>query len=152
MATINSLPLELLARVLDLSYDTPGSPDCYKAMWVAALVPKTWSTLASQRLWRNVFIQRPEQADALARSPGLGMFRTETLTLRLLDLEDSTVRAIGSLRGMLNLEVWAPLLGHRAARIHARVVFTAFSQWAHVPHPDGTSRLDARRLPPFIPT
>lgn len=67
MATIHSLPIELLSHILDLSFDEYGSIVCYRTMRATALVSKSWTALACERLWRRV-----SSAGARSLAPTLG--------------------------------------------------------------------------------
>lgn len=84
MTTFDSLPLEILTRILELVSGGELRASNWSALTTASLVASRWREPAQALLWRNVEILSPWMADRMKASPACGKYRTARAVLGMM--------------------------------------------------------------------
>lgn len=86
MATIHSLPTELLYRILELASPWPSSrnerpSESYTVLQSASLVSTSWRVAAQDRLWRRVYLSHVKVGKAFVWGSRNASHTTSELTI-----------------------------------------------------------------------
>lgn len=113
MATIHSLPTEIVHRILELGSPWPTNiwirpKESYAFLRIAALVSRTWTVSAQERLWQRVYLGVTGRAEAFLDATLGGGRRTVDLVLSAgvateSQLRTSVINACTGLRSLASL-------------------------------------------------
>lgn len=105
--TIHHLPAELLFSVLELANSGQGWRGTAYNTFLrnAAVVCSSWSVLARELLWSEVFIAGQSEAVRLLASPALGRYKTRRLFISGDFNRNTACRVIKGVRGLQSLRL-----------------------------------------------
>lgn len=115
MATIHSLPPEILLRIFRLANRSPlaaSGPLTYvdtdfgdhcTTLCAAAVVCQLWRTLAQQALWEEVLLGSQEQVESFVEATGRTGLSTFHLRVQLKDVEGGAGLAAAAIRASVGL-------------------------------------------------
>ena len=120
MATIHSLPPEILLRIFRLANRSPlaaSGPLTYvdthfvehcTTLCAAAVVSQAWRTLVQQALWEEVLLENQEQVEGFVQATKRTGWNTFNLRMQLKDVEGAAglaAAAIRACRGLRTLRI-----------------------------------------------